>query len=84
MLLNRGQSQQHTAKEDAILTKLIWEILRISVAGKPDYVRLLGKTSFEKRDGNSKHGARSDPVGPATKYRSNFAYSAPFQVLFNF
>lgn len=49
--------------------------------GKPNYVRLLGTNSFEKRDANSKLGARADPVGEATKYRSNFAYSAPFQLL---
>jgi len=49
--------------------------------GKPEYVRLLGQNSFETRDASSKLGARADPVGPATKYRSNFAFSGPFQLL---
>jgi len=49
--------------------------------GKPEFVRLLGKNSFAKRDSTSKLGARADPVGPETKYRSNFAFSAPFQLL---
>ena len=55
-------------------------LIYIILAGKPEYVRLLGTNSFEKRDKNSKLGPRADPVGPETKYRSNFAYSAPFQV----
>ena len=53
---------------------------RCNISGKPEFVRLLGMNSFEKRDATSKMGARADPVGPGTKYLSNFAFSSPFQV----
>ena len=49
--------------------------------GKPDYTYLLGTDCFEKRDANSKYGARADPVGKDTNYRSNYAFSSPFPVI---